>query len=152
MSLLTTLGTGWSWAGAMVGAMIGLGLALVVVGLPVSRRPGLNERLEPYLRDTPRPSRLLMRPDSVSVAVGDEVVGSRLLAKQVSHPLDDPVADGVAERIVVPLEAGDIDEADRTPASALLERQERLELLGEPAEVHQLRLRVLMRLVGQVLD
>ncbi len=68
MSLLTTLGTGWSWAGAMVGAMIGLGLALVVVGLPVSRRPGLNERLEPYLRDTPRPSRLLMRPDSVSVA------------------------------------------------------------------------------------
>ena len=68
MSLLTTLGTGWSWAGALVGAMIGLGLALVVVGLPVSRRPGLNERLEPYLRDTPRPSRLLMRPDSVSVA------------------------------------------------------------------------------------
>ena len=68
MSLLTSLGPGWNWAGALVGGAVGLGLALVLVGLPASRRPGLNERLEPYLRDTPRPSRLLMRPDSVSVA------------------------------------------------------------------------------------
>ena len=66
------------------------------------------------------------------------------------HPLDNPVADGVAERVVVPLEPGDVDEADRRPASALLEGEERLELLGEPAEVHQLRLGVAMRLVGQI--
>jgi tight adherence protein C len=58
----------WSWAGALAGAVVGLGLALVVAGLPVARRPGLIERLEPYLRDTPRPSRLLTRSDSVSVA------------------------------------------------------------------------------------
>jgi tight adherence protein C len=64
MSSLTSLGSGWSWAGALVGAAVGLGLVLVLVGLPVSRRPGLTERLEPYLRDTPRPSRLLMRQDS----------------------------------------------------------------------------------------
>jgi tight adherence protein C len=38
------------------------GLALVVAGLPVTRRPGLDDRLEPYLRDAPRPSTLLTRP------------------------------------------------------------------------------------------
>jgi tight adherence protein C len=58
----------WNWAGAPAGAAVGLGLALVVVGLPLSRRPGLMERLEPYLRDTPRPSRLLTRTEAVSVA------------------------------------------------------------------------------------
>ena len=82
----------------------------------------------------------------------DQVVGSDLLPQDIRHAFDDPVADRVAERVVVPLEAGDIDEADRAPASALLESEERLELFGEPAEVHQLRLRIPMRLVGQVLD
>lgn len=68
MSLLSSLATlSWSSAGALAGAVVGLGLALVVAGLPVARRPGLMERLEPYLRDTPRPSRLLTRSDSVSV-------------------------------------------------------------------------------------
>ncbi|MEO7446810.1 MAG: type II secretion system F family protein [Humibacillus sp.] len=38
------------------------GLALVVAGLPVSRVPTLDDRLEPYLRDTPRPSSLLAAP------------------------------------------------------------------------------------------
>ena len=38
------------------------GVALVVAGLPASRRPTLDDRLEPYLRDTPRPSSLLSRP------------------------------------------------------------------------------------------
>jgi tight adherence protein C len=60
--------SGWSWPGALVGAAVGLGLLLVIIGLPLSRRPGLTERLEPYLRDTPRPSRLLTGPDPVSVA------------------------------------------------------------------------------------
>jgi tight adherence protein C len=69
MSWLSSAGTsGWSWLGALVGAVVGVGLLLVIVGLPVSRRPGLTERLEPYLRDTPRPSRLLNRTESVSVA------------------------------------------------------------------------------------
>ena len=60
--------TGWSWPGALAGAAVGLGLALVVVGVPMARRPGLIERLEPYLRDTPRPSGLLSRSDAPSVA------------------------------------------------------------------------------------
>ena len=56
------LDTGWSWTGAVVGVLLLAGLALVVAGLPASRRPGLDERLEPYLRDAPRPSTLLSRP------------------------------------------------------------------------------------------
>ena len=58
----------------------------------------------------------------------------------------------MAERVVVPLEPGDVDEADRAPSAALLEREKRFELFGEPAEVHQLRLRVAVRLVGEIGD
>jgi len=49
----------WSWAGAAVGAMLATGAALLFIRLPVNRRPGLEARLAPYLRDAPRPSRLL---------------------------------------------------------------------------------------------
>ncbi|MGL5849683.1 MAG: type II secretion system F family protein [Phycicoccus sp.] len=45
--------------GAVLGALFGLGLALVWGGLPRHRRAGLAARVLPYLRDTPRPSRLL---------------------------------------------------------------------------------------------
>ncbi|MGO4360729.1 type II secretion system F family protein [Terrabacter sp. RAF57] len=53
---------GWSWVGASAGVCLVAGIALVVAGLPASRRPTLDDRLEPYLRDTPRPSTLLSRP------------------------------------------------------------------------------------------
>ena len=53
------LSAGWSWQGALIGLMLAVGLDLIVVGLPVFRRTGLEARLEPYLRDAPRPSRLL---------------------------------------------------------------------------------------------
>ncbi|MPZ63732.1 MAG: pilus assembly protein TadB [Propionibacteriales bacterium] len=43
-------------AGAVLGAMLGLGLALLVVHLAGSRRPRLEARLTPYLRDLPRVS------------------------------------------------------------------------------------------------
>ena len=45
---------------------LALGVCLVVAGLPASRRPGLESALAPYLRDAPRPSRLLARcgPDA----------------------------------------------------------------------------------------
>ena len=46
-------------AGAAIGLALGLGLLLVWAGLPRNRRATLNERLLPYLRDAPRPSRLL---------------------------------------------------------------------------------------------
>jgi len=53
---------GWSWAGASAGVLLLAGASLVVAGLPARRRPTLDDRLEPYLRDTPRPSTLLSRP------------------------------------------------------------------------------------------
>ncbi len=49
----------WSWLGAGLGAMLAAGGLLFFVGLPANRRPGLEARLAPYLRDTARPSRLL---------------------------------------------------------------------------------------------
>ncbi|MEO8555098.1 MAG: type II secretion system F family protein [Actinomycetota bacterium] len=51
---------GWSWLGAGLGAMVAVGCLLVFIGLPVNRRPGLESRLAPYLRDAARPSRLLL--------------------------------------------------------------------------------------------
>ena len=45
--------------GAALGFVLGIGLMLVWFGLPRHRRQGLAGRVLPYLRDTPRPSRLL---------------------------------------------------------------------------------------------
>jgi len=60
-------GGGWSWLGAGLAGMLVLGGLLIFLGLPVNRRPGLEARLAPYLRDTARPSRLLaVRRDSAS--------------------------------------------------------------------------------------
>ena len=56
------VGSGWSWPGAGLGVLILAGVTLVVAGLPMSRMPTLDDRLEPYLRDTPRPSSLLAAP------------------------------------------------------------------------------------------
>ncbi|NYJ73877.1 type II secretion system F family protein [Allobranchiibius huperziae] len=52
-----------SWAGALVGLILAAGLALMWLGLPVRRRPGLEARIAPYVDDTPRPSRLLLSSD-----------------------------------------------------------------------------------------
>ncbi len=64
----------------MLGAVLGLSGALGVVtavrAAPPLRRPGLEERLGPYLRDTPTPSRLLALADPLSSQLG---VVARLL-------------------------------------------------------------------------
>lgn len=49
--------------GAGLGVVAGGGAWLVVTGTPLTRRPSLDDRLAPYLRDAPRPSRLLVRDD-----------------------------------------------------------------------------------------
>ena len=54
--------------GALLGLVLGLGLALVWLRLPRHRRHGLADRVLPYLRDTPVPSRLL-RDDTTEVGV-----------------------------------------------------------------------------------
>lgn len=46
-------------AGAGLGALAAVGLLLTVAASPPLRRPRLEDRLAPYLRDAPRPSRLL---------------------------------------------------------------------------------------------
>ena len=45
--------------GAGLGLAVGTGLLLVATGTPYARRVTLDDRLAPYLRDAPRPSRLL---------------------------------------------------------------------------------------------
>jgi tight adherence protein C len=45
--------------GAALGLLAGLGVVLAVTRVPALRRPTLDDRLAPYLRDTARPSRLL---------------------------------------------------------------------------------------------
>jgi tight adherence protein C len=62
-AVVEVLRSGWSWAGSAIGVLLISGLALVVAGPPWRRRATLNDRLEPYLRDTPRPSTLLARPE-----------------------------------------------------------------------------------------
>ncbi len=50
--------------GALLGLLLALGLLLVVARLPWLRRPALDERLAPYVRDAAPPSRLLDDPTS----------------------------------------------------------------------------------------
>ncbi|HEU5034541.1 MAG TPA: type II secretion system F family protein [Mycobacteriales bacterium] len=45
--------------GALLGLLATSGIGIAVTASPPMRRPRLVDRLEPYLRDTPRPSRLL---------------------------------------------------------------------------------------------
>ncbi len=52
--------------GAALGAVAGGGLLLAATGTPLARRPGLDDRLAPYLRDAPRPSRLLTTSDALT--------------------------------------------------------------------------------------
>ena len=48
--------------GVLLGLLLGTGCALAVAYAPPLRVPRLDDRLAPYLRDTPRPSRLLGPP------------------------------------------------------------------------------------------
>ena len=52
--------------GALLGLLAACGLLMVVRRLPVTRRPRLDDRLAPYLRDTPRPSTLLRAERAVT--------------------------------------------------------------------------------------
>ena len=72
-------------AGGALGLALGLGLLLVWGGLPRNRRATLDDRLLPYLRDAPRPSRLLDprrvgRPGALRVLAGPLVadLGGRI--------------------------------------------------------------------------
>ncbi len=55
---------------ALAGAGLGLaaagGALLAAAGTPMARRPSLDDRLAPYLRDAPRPSRLLSNSEALT--------------------------------------------------------------------------------------
>jgi len=74
-----------SMVGALLGLVAGLGLVLVLARLPWLRRPGLDDRLAPYVRDAAPPSRLLAvaghRPRGPSGPLGTV---ERLLAPVMS--------------------------------------------------------------------
>ena len=74
--------------GLGLGALGGTGLALVLLGVPWRRRPSLDDRLAPYLRDTPRPSRLLAdRPALTPFPTLERLLGPALgdLARTVER-------------------------------------------------------------------
>ncbi len=52
-------GASLGWTGAGIGLAAGMGLWLVLLRLPAMRRPTLDQRLAPYVRDVARPSSLL---------------------------------------------------------------------------------------------
>lgn len=76
-----TIGSGWSWFGAGLGAMLAGGCVLVFAGLPANRRPGLEARLAPYLRDAARPSQLL------AIRTGAGSPGLMLILSPLLHDL-----------------------------------------------------------------
>jgi tight adherence protein C len=53
-------------AGAGLGALAAGGVLLAAAGTPWARRTTLDDRLAPYLRDAPRPSRLLARSGALT--------------------------------------------------------------------------------------
>ena len=87
------------------------------------------------------PNRACRSRDFAGAFEREKILGPDLVGQDLRDALDDPVADGVAERVVVPLEAVDIDDADAAPADALLDGEERFDPLHEPVEVEQLGLR-----------
>ena len=52
--------------GMALGALAGVGVLTAASGTPRARRATLDDRLAPYLRDAPRPSRLLARTDALT--------------------------------------------------------------------------------------
>jgi len=52
--------------GAGLGLLGGGGAWLIVANVPAARRPRLDSRLAPYLRDAPRASRLLLAPQTLT--------------------------------------------------------------------------------------
>jgi tight adherence protein C len=78
-----------SVAGGVLGGVGGLGVVLVLIGWPRRRRIPLEARVLPYLRDTPRPSRLLAVPGAPRDGVITVVFGPLLrdLARGVERLL-----------------------------------------------------------------
>ncbi len=74
----------WSWPGAALGLLVGLGLLLIVLGVPRWRTPTLAMRVDPYVRDEPVPARLFNLSPHEQLTV---------------HHVVDPLARGLGNRL-----------------------------------------------------
>ena len=96
-------------AGALLGLSLGLGLLLVWAGLPRHRRATLDERLLPYLRDAPQPSRLLALRGGVGASALPVLLGPVVtdLARRIESLLGG--SSSVARRLLRAGKAPDVD-------------------------------------------
>ncbi|CUU60004.1 tight adherence protein C [Parafrankia irregularis] len=62
--------------GALVGLLFGVGLVIVIFRSPPARKVRLADRMDPYLRDTPSPSRLLSDAPEPGAAAGRRATDS----------------------------------------------------------------------------
>lgn len=108
--------TGWL-AGGALGVELGLGLLLVWARLPRNRRATLDDRLLPYLRDAPRPSRLLASRQTGGAGAFKVLAGPLVadLARRVDSVLGGSAS--VRRRL---LRAGKAPDVDRFRAEQVL--------------------------------
>ncbi len=107
-----------AYVGMVLGLLCGVGAVLTVSRLPVLRRPTLDDRLAPYLRDAPRQSRLLASQTAVT-------------------PFP------TLERILTPFLRDGVNMLDRVLGGATSVRR-RLEMCGNGGTVEQFRMEQLL--------
>lgn len=85
--------------GTMVGALLGLvgalGLLLAIYRAPPLRRPSLADRISPFVREAPRPSRLITRPAPARSGMIERILPR---ARTLSQRLDRWVGGSVSVR------------------------------------------------------
>lgn len=108
--------TSFSGPGALSGAMLGVGLLLIRRGLPWHRTPGLEQRLVPYLRDAPRPSRLLTPEPG---AVGSLAALSRPVVADLARGIERVLGGSASVRRRL-LRAGKAPDVERFRAEQVL--------------------------------
>ena len=82
----------------------------------------------------------------------DPVRRADFTSQQLGHRLDDAIAGGMAERVVMRLEGGDVCDAEGAPGTAPLSVQAQHHMLHEVAEVEKLRLDIAVGTLGEVGD
>lgn len=102
--------------GAALGFLLGLGLLLVWVRLPRHRRPGLADRVLPYLRDTPVPSRLLRGEHGSAGVLG---ILARPLVRDLGRGIERVLGGEATVRSRL-LRAGEAPDVDRFRAEQVL--------------------------------
>lgn len=72
--------------GGLLGGVLASGVLFVLTGVPWRRQPDLLVRLAPYVRDAPRPSRLLSTTEHTATSLAQRLLGH--LARRVGQLLE----------------------------------------------------------------